>query len=156
MSKRLRGDYSLEQINKLYKNSQKISLKTRMLAIKLVYSGWKVREIAEYLDLSHKTIYNWIDLWNEGGIEKLKPQVRGKRKTAYMDKKEWLIILEEIKGKGYNLSQVRDYIEQTRGIKYSYKGVWNVLIRWLKVPYGKPYVLIGKQSPTASEELKKN
>ncbi len=27
--------------------------------------------------------------------------------------------------------------------------------RWLKVPYGKPYVLIGKQSQTASEELKK-
>ncbi|MDJ0531393.1 MAG: helix-turn-helix domain-containing protein [Xenococcaceae cyanobacterium MO_207.B15] len=150
MSKSLRGDYSLKQIDKLYKNCKLRTLKTRLLAIKLVYSKWKVTEVAEYISVSHKTIYNWIDLWNEGGIEKLKPQVRGKRKKAYIDKKEWLVILEEIKGKGYNLSQVRDYIEQTRGIKYSYKGVWNVLRRWLKIPYGKPYVLIEKQSPTAS------
>ena len=74
----------------------------------------------------------------------------------YKNKNEWIKILEEIKGKGYNLSQVRDYVEKTRGVKYSYKGVWNILRRWLKVSYGKPYVLIGKQSETASEELKKN
>ncbi|MBF2022205.1 MAG: helix-turn-helix domain-containing protein [Hydrococcus sp. C42_A2020_068] len=37
-------------------------------------------EVAGHRSVSHKTIYNWIDLWNEGGIEKLKPQVRGKRK----------------------------------------------------------------------------
>lgn len=156
MSKTLRGDYSLEQIDRLYKNSKKITLKSRLLAIKLVYSGWKVREIAEHLAVSHKTIYNWIDLWNEGGREGLNPQIRGKRKEAYLDKNEWLIILEEIKGKGYKLLQVKDYVEKTRGIKYSYKGIWNILRRWLKIPYGKPYVLIGKQSPTASEELKKN
>ena len=64
--------------------------------------------------------------------------------------------MDEIKEKGDNLSQIRDYVEKTRGIKYSYKGVWNILRRWLKVPYGKPYVLIGKQSKTAPEEFKKN
>ena len=131
MSKPLRGDLSKEQIDKLYKSCKPIKLKTRVLAIKLVYSNWKVREIAEHLGVSHKTIYNWIELWNAGGVEKLKPQIRGKRKEAYLDKNEWLIILEEIKGKGYNLSQIRDYVEKTRGINYSYKGVWNVLRRWL-------------------------
>ena len=156
MSKPLRGDFSKAQIEFLYKNCREIALKNRILAIKLVYSDWKVTQIAEHLGVSHKTIYNWIDLWNEGGIEKLKPEIRGKRREAYINKNEWIKILEEIKGKGYNLSQVRDYVEKTRGVKYSYKGVWNILRRWLKVPYGKPYVLIGKQSETASEELKKN
>ena len=155
MSKPLRGDYNKEQIDKLYKNCKEIALKNRVLAIKLVYSGWKVTDVAEHLGVSHKTIYNGRDLWNEGGIEKLKPQTRGKRREAYINKTEWIKILEEIKGKGDNLSQVRDYVERTRGIKYSYKGVGNILRRWLKVPYGKPYVLIGKQSETATEELKK-
>jgi transposase len=105
MSKTLRGDYSKDEIDNLYKNCKKTTLKTRLLAIKLVYSKWKVTEIAEHLALSYKTVYNWIDLWNEGGIEKLKPQVKGKRKKAYISKREWLIILEEIKGKESNLSQ---------------------------------------------------
>jgi transposase-like protein len=69
MSKSLRGDYSLEQIDKFYKNCKQITLKIRLLAIKLVYSEWKVTEVAEHLAVSHKTIYNWIDLWNEGGID---------------------------------------------------------------------------------------
>ncbi len=92
MSKSRRGDYSKDEIDRLYQNCKQITLKTRLLAIKLVYSGWKVTKVAEHLDLSHKTVYNWIDLWNEGRIDKLKPQVRGKRKAAYIDKKEWLII----------------------------------------------------------------
>ena len=83
MSKPLRGDYNNEQIDKLYKNCKEITLKNRILAIKLIYPGWKIIEVAEHLGVSHKTIYNWINLWNEGGIEELKLQVKGKRREAY-------------------------------------------------------------------------
>ncbi|WP_042892149.1 helix-turn-helix domain-containing protein [Anaplasma marginale] len=92
MSKPLRGDFSKEQIELLYKNCREMTLKTRILAIKLVYSNWKVTEVAEHLGVSHKTIYNWIDPPNEGGIEKLKPQIRGKRREAYIDKDEWFYL----------------------------------------------------------------
>ena len=90
MSKPLRGDFSKTQIEELYKNCHEITLKNRIFAIKLVYSNWKVTEVAEHLGVSHKTIYNWIDLWNEGGIEKLKPLIRGKRREAYINKNEWV------------------------------------------------------------------
>ena len=90
MSKPLRGDFTKEQIDQLYQNCREITLKNRILGIKLVYSGWKVTEIAPHLGVSHKTIYNWIDLWNSGEIEQLKPQVRGKRKEAYIEKDEWV------------------------------------------------------------------
>lgn len=156
MSKPLRGDYSHSSLEKIYKECDEPSLKERFLALKMIYSGKKVTEVAQNLSLSHKTVYNWIDSFNEAGIEGLKPKKRGKPREAYLNRQEWLGVIEEIKDKGYNLEQVREYIQKTRGINYSYKGVWAILRQKLKVPYGKPYVLNGKQSPTASEELKKN
>lgn len=156
MSKPLRGDYSLKEIETIYKECKEPSLKERLLALKMVYSGRKVTEVAKDLSLSHKTVYNWIDGWNEEGIKGLTSKKRGKPKEAYLSREEWLAVIEEIKDQGYNLEKVREYIKETRGINYSYKGVWSVLRQKLRVPYGKPYVLNGKQPPTASEELKKN
>lgn len=156
MSKPLRGDYSRETLEKEYKECEEPKFKERLLALKMVYSGRKVTEVAGDLSLSHKTVYNWIDAWNEGGLEGLKPKQRGKPRTAYLELPDWEQVISEIKDRGYNLQQVREYIEQTRGVNYSYKGVWTVLRQKLRIPYGKPYVLNGKQSPTASEELKKN
>lgn len=156
MAKTLRGDITKEEIAQLYKNCQDSQLKERLLAIKLVYQGWKVTEVAEHLSVSHKTVYNWLDAWNEGGLEAIKPQKRGKVREAYLKREEWQNIVEEVKGKGLNLEGIREYIEKTRGIKYSYKGVWNVLRRNLKIPYGKPYVYLDKQPENAESELKKN
>jgi transposase len=155
MSKTLRGDYSRESLEKIYKECDEPNFKERFLAIKMVYSGKKVTEVAKDLSLSHKTVYNWIDKWNEKGIEGLKSKKRGKPRAAYLKREDWLQVIEEIKDKGYNLEQIREYIQKTRGISYSYKGVWAILRQKLKVPYGKPYVLNGKPSPTASEDLKK-
>lgn len=156
MSKLLRKDHSPEKLDQMYRECQDPQLKERILAIKMVYGGRKVTEVAKDLSLSYKTVYNWLDKWNEGGIEGLTPKKRGKPREAYLKIEEWGEVIEEIKDKGYNLEQVRQYIQETRGVNYSYKGVWMVLRKKLKVPYGKPYVLNGKQSPTAAEELKKN
>ena len=156
MSKVLRKTLEINQIDQLYKKCTDRKLKERILAIKLIYRGWKTKEVAEHLDVSQKTIYNWLNLWNEGELEALKPQKRGKRKQPYLSQEEWQEILAEIEDKGYNLQKLREYVKTTRGKEYSYKGVWNVVRRRLKIPYGKPYVLIGKQSQNAPAELKKN
>ena len=155
MSKSLRKNYSAENLDSMYRECQDPKLKERILAIKMVYGGRKVTEVAKDLSLSYKTVYNWLDKWNEGGVEGLIPQKRGKPREAYLKDEEWDEVIKEIQDKGYNLEQVRQYIQETREVNYSYKGVWMVLRKKRKVPYGKPYVINGKQSPTAAEELKK-
>jgi transposase len=102
MSKPLRGDYSRESLEKMYKECHEPCLKERILALKMIYSGKKVTEVASDLSLSHKTVYNWIDEWNEKGIEGLKPKKRGKPRAAYLKLFDWLQVIEEIKDKGYN------------------------------------------------------
>ncbi|PSF36589.1 hypothetical protein C7H19_12985 [Aphanothece hegewaldii CCALA 016] len=156
MSKPLRGDYKVSGIEKIYKECKDPKIKERLLAIKMIYSGEKITDVAEHLSYSHKTVYKWVDSWNELGVEGLKPQQRGKPRKPYLTEEEWTKIIEEIKDKGYNLQKLQEYVLETRGVNYTYKGIWTMVRRKLKVPYGKPYIINSKQSETAEKELKKN
>ena len=64
-------------------------------------------------------------------------------------------LIKEIEGLGYTLQDVREYVEKTRGISYTYDGIWKILRKEFKVNYGKPYILNANQSKTAAQELKK-
>ena len=51
---------------------------------------------------------------------------------------------------------MRDYVERTRAVSYTYDGIGKILRKQFKVSYGKPDILNANQSETASQELKKN
>lgn len=155
MHKSLRGDIGIEQLTEIYEQERDSQIKQRLLAIKLLYQGKRATEIAKDLSVSYKTIYNWIDLWNEAGTEGLKPKSSRAARKGYMDLSEWEQVVKEIDGLGYTLQDVIAYVEKTRGKTYSYKGAWKILRQQFQVKYGKPYVIIGKQSEPAEQDLKK-
>ena len=155
MAKTLRGDVSKDEIVRMYKNCQNPRVKEKILAIKMLYLGYKATVIAEIISGSHRTIYNWIDIWNKAGIEGLEDKYSQRGRKKYIDNEEWLVIIQEIEGKGYTLQDVRNYVEKTRGINYTYDGIWRILRKQFKVNSGKPYILNANQSETAPEDLKK-
>jgi len=53
------------------------------------------------------------------------------------------------------LRDVRIYIKKTRGVQYSYGGVWRVFRKKLKARYGRPYTKNYKRPENAEEILKK-
>ena len=156
MVKTLRGDISVDEINHMYKGCYERKLKEKLLAIKMLYSGYKAPEVAKILGVAHKTIYNWIDIGNISGIEGLEDKYHERGRKKYISDREWKKIIEEIEGRGYTLQDVREYVEKTRGISYTYDGIWRILRKEFKVNYGKPYILNANQSETAAQELKKN
>ncbi|MDJ0713370.1 MAG: helix-turn-helix domain-containing protein [Prochloraceae cyanobacterium] len=152
MVKTLRGDISKEEITLLHKDCSNPRVKEKLLAIKMLYSGYKATEVAKIIGVAHRTIYNWVDIWNFAGIEGLKDKYNERGRKKYISDREWLQIIEEIEGKGYTLRDIRAYIEETRGISYTYDGVWRILRKQFKVRYGKPYILKANQSETAPKE----
>lgn len=127
MRKKLRDDISLEQIIETYKKEKDGRIKERLLTIKLLYEGKGVSDIAKQIDVSRKTIYNWIDAWNQNGHRGLKPGNERSGKKRYLDKEEWQEILSEIEGRGYTIKDILRYVKKTRGKTYTYKGIWKAL-----------------------------
>jgi transposase len=53
------------------------------------------------------------------------------------------------------LKDVRIYIKNTRGVQYSYGGVWKIFRKKLKARYGKPYIKNEKRPTDADKIFKK-
>lgn len=96
MTKTLRGDIGKEQINLLHKECSNPRVKEKLLAIKMLYFGYRATEVAQIIGVAHRTIYNWIDIWNSAGIEGLKDKYNKRGRKKYISDREWLKILEEI------------------------------------------------------------
>jgi transposase len=146
MIKNLRKDISLEEISQFYKDCDHPKLKEKLLVIKMVYLDYKVIEIAKIIRVTYKTIYNWIALWNSEGIEGLKNKydLRGRKK--YLSNQEWQQILAEIETKNYTIAEVRNYVKKTRGVSYSYQGIWRILRKEFKLNYDNFYISKGNES----------
>jgi len=151
MVKTLREDITKDEIVQMHKEECNPRVKEKLLAIKMLYFGYKATEIAKILGGDHRTIYNWINIWNCSGIEGLIDKYNKRGRKKYISDEEWVKIIEEIEGKGYTLKDVREYVERTRGINYTYDGIWKILRKQFKVSYGKPYILNANQSETAPQ-----
>lgn len=129
MKKKLRGDISLEKIRALYKQERDGRLKEKLLTIKLAYERKKVAEIAAQIGVCQKTVYNWLDLWNKGGLDGLKTQHQRAGRKSYLTPQEWKVILSEIEGKNLKVKDIQAYVRETHGKEYSYKAIWKILNR---------------------------
>ena len=127
MKKKLRDDISLDEIKRLYKRERDGRVKEKLLTIKLAYEGTKVSEIAQQLGVCQKTIYNWLDVWNQDSFKGLKPKHEKAGRKSYLTTQEWEAILDEIKDKNFKIKDIQEYVKKTRGKTYSYKAIWKIL-----------------------------
>jgi len=87
-------------------------------------------------------------------IRRTHPKFTGGPKPR-LSNDEWDKIIKEIEGKGMTIKDVAIYVKNTRRVYYTYAGVWKVLRRRKKVPYGKAYKMNSKRPPNAEGMLKK-
>ena len=129
-------------------------VKERALAILQLYDGTTEEETARSVARCEKSIRNWLKRWNEKGYDGLAPEFDGGPEPR-LDDSEWDKIVNEIEGKGMTIRDVEVYIKDTRGVRYAYKTVWEMLRKEKKVRYGKAYKMNAKRPPDAEEILKK-
>ena len=78
MPKILRPERPLtaKEFAKILKSKENDDLKLRAYAIYLLSQGLNVREVAEIVEKSEKTVRTWVKSWDEGGLEGLKVKKR--------------------------------------------------------------------------------
>jgi putative transposase len=145
---------SFDELRRRYRNEKNSRVEERLLSILHLYEGKMVKEVSKTVKRSERSIERWVVEWNENGYDGLIPRFRGGPKPKLEDS-EWDKVVKEIENKGMTLKDVAIYVKDTRGVNYGYKGVWEVLRRKRRVPYGKAYKINRKRPPDAEEILKR-
>ncbi len=83
--------------NELVKNSESFHVRSRAKTLLLSVQGKNVKELAEIFQVSHNTIYSWLDRWENDGIEGLadKPRCGAPSKLTDSEKEIVLELLKE-------------------------------------------------------------
>lgn len=145
---------SKDDLEKTYKSEKNSRVRERLLAIRLLYKGKKVPDAAATVRRGRSTLELWIRNWNQKGIDGLKTHFTGGPKPK-VPKTEWDKIVAEIENKGMTINDVAVYVNNTRGVNYTYKAVWRVLRKERHLRYGKPYKVNSKRPHDAKAILKK-
>jgi transposase len=111
--------------------------KRRVRAGRLLQHGRKPAEVAQLVGAPRQTVYRWLDVLNDEGIEALREMSKGGR-PAQLDAAEHeklrtiLVAGAQAAGFGtdlWTLKRVRQTIERRFGVRYSEVHVWRLLGR---------------------------
>ena len=82
------GKKGLESLLEGKKSGKSEGYRMRCHGIILSYRGYSVEEIAEFFEVTRVTVYNWMNRWEESGIEGLKTQPgQGRKPMLQTDNK---------------------------------------------------------------------
>ncbi len=157
MAHQVAAHLSLEEVQAKYRQETDGRMKIRWLAVSFFLKKWSIHRISKELSVSVPTLYTWLARWNQAGPSGFVfRQGAGGGQAAQLTDAQWQEIIQYIRDKSMTLHDVRDYIEQTYQVCYTYAHVWQVLRKQYRVRYGKPFPLHEKQPEDAAEQLKKS
>lgn len=146
--------YPKDALERLYGNEHDGRLKARLLAILFLYEGKSITHTAQLVKVSRQTVSTWLSNWNKLGYGGLKPSFSGGY-APRLSRQGWDQVVESVKGKGYDIEQVRQQIIREKGVEYTYKMVWYKLRKEYKLAYSKPYMENKKMPADAQKQIEK-
>lgn len=142
---------TIKLLNRIYKQSSHYQVKQRAHCILLSYEGATIAELMEIFQVSRRTIYNWMNDWEEYRLLGLYNRPGRGRKPIFDELQEWQI-KEWVKQSPKNLKKVLSQIEEMWGIKVSKDTVKRILknfnLAWTRFKRG----LAGKPDPLEYKE----
>ena len=108
-----------EQLNFSEKKTKSIKVLKRIQAFKFIYLGWKYTDIAKFLSVTNNTITNWINIYQEGGIDSLLILDYKGGQAKLSEEQLCELRNEATKGSFAIAKDAKRYIEQNFGIKYN-------------------------------------
>ena len=118
----------------------------RLKAIIHLGGGWTVGEVAEALLVDTKTIYLWLEIYQQGGTDALLTLNYEGKSSKLTDAQQEELAKHLDENTYLDSKAISDYIKQTYGVVYSPSGVKDLLAR-LGFVYKKPKHVPGKLDP---------
>lgn len=144
-----------KELEQLISEQSDSRLKERLIFIRILYDGERVKDAASKIGRSKPTGYHWLHRWNENGVEGLKPDFGGGRPSRLSDeeKQELERILKE--RNDWTLKEVGKLVKEEFGVEYSQSHLSRIL-KSMGMTYGKPYQEDYRRPENAEERLKES
>lgn len=130
----------------------------RILAVKMVKMGRTRTEVGKTLNYNRMTIGRWVKNYDEKGFGGLISDYSNCGSKCRLTN-EQLAELREIiidPNEHYDIKRVHRLIEDKYGINYSYKQVWVIVKKKLKLNYRQPNLRYLEAPADADNQFKKN
>lgn len=128
--------YSSSELKSLLRKDEKFQQGVRLYACYQVSLGKKPKELEDIYETSFKSICNWVNKLNEGGVEALidkeKPGRTPKLNIEQKDEIKTIVLMQSPEKYGYNSSTwtgllLIDLIEKQYGIVYKKAQIYNIM-----------------------------
>jgi len=113
-----------------FKTGKSHTYRIRCKAILMSYEKWECGAIAEFFGVHLITVYNWLDRWEQGGLEKMADKEgRGRKPILDLSKEDHVqIVTDAIEDSPSSIKKALNRIEQELDVSMSKK----TLKRFLK------------------------
>jgi transposase len=120
----------IEFLENGFKTGKSHTYRIRCKAILLSYEKWECSAIADFFDVHLITVYNWLDRWQNGGIENMKDKAgRGRKPILDLSKENHVqMVTQAIEDSPSNIKKALSKIELELDVSMSKK----TLTRFLK------------------------
>lgn len=135
----------LAQVEDAIRKDKRAEVRQRATAIRMLHLGQKPQEVAEVFNMTEQIIYRWYHLFQDGGIEGLANQPKGRPKKKADD--AYIAALEETiahepSDYGYDFAiwsteRLRDHLKEVTGVRLSV-GRLNTILRQNGYVYRRP------------------
>lgn len=130
-------EQSLAEIQRAMVADRQPEVRRRATAIHMLHLGYTPSQVAEAMHIERKTLYRWLERWEEVGVAGLENQSRvGRPRKATPKYREAVAeaLAQEPAAYGYSfaiwtLARLRDHLAQTTGIRLSVNRLREVLKR---------------------------
>jgi transposase len=129
-------------------------LRLKLLFLRFLHRNFEDMEYAcESFKIGLTTAYEWIHRWNEGGVKSLQDRsIPGRPPKLKEEEVERL--KEDLKGKNWELKDVKELIFNKFGVNLGKTTVYELLRDKIKMHYAKPYKKDYRRPKDAEEILK--
>lgn len=152
----LKKPMSKKQLNKKIRKLEEDSkVLYKLHFIRHLYNGKTIEEAADLEDISISTAYQWLNRWNENGIEGLRTKPRSGRPGSLSDEDKEILDELFFETKFLTTEKAHDIIKETFGLDFTLKHVRTILHQ-LDYFYSEPYTKFKESNEEERLLFKKN
>ena len=149
-NKKLKKLMSKKQLNKkIRKLEEDNKVLYKLHFIRHLYNDKSIQESAELEEISISTAYDWLNRWNENGIDGLRTKPRSGRPGSLSEKDKEILDSIFFETEFLTTEKAHKIIKDTFGLDFTFKHVRTILHQ-LDYYYSQPYT----QFKESSEEEK--
>lgn len=139
-----------------YQDERDTAIRTRLHALWLLRSGWKLGPTAEAVGVHYRSVQRWIAWYREGGVPVVRDhQMGGTGQAPFLTlEAQERVAAETATGRFRTAGEIRDWIAEQYTVTYTTAGVYSLLKR-LRCAPKVPRPVHAKADRAAQEAWKK-